>query len=218
MCFVFVLQTEAPLLIRPLLEDMTRSELHAVMTGGFATIAGTVLAAFISFGVSYTDTATSAAAATAAAATTTTTTTYYLLLITITTTAATATTTAATTTANGHHHCHYPSPTQLQRPPPSLLMPPQLQLMPLQPQHHCCCWHCHCHHFTTTAKLCQMLSWWTQNSLHSINFWDIVTKMVPLCSVYQAPSYESNFTLLAPFSRELAYFSLLFILGMVCTE
>lgn len=34
------LQTEAPLLIRPLLPKMTKSELHAVMTGGFATIAG----------------------------------------------------------------------------------------------------------------------------------------------------------------------------------
>ena len=31
---------------------MTLSEIHAVMTGGFATISGTVLGAFISFGVS----------------------------------------------------------------------------------------------------------------------------------------------------------------------
>ena len=31
---------------------MTRSELHAVMTGGFATIAGSVLGAYISFGIS----------------------------------------------------------------------------------------------------------------------------------------------------------------------
>ena len=30
---------------------MTKSELHAVLTGGFATVAGSVLAAFISFGV-----------------------------------------------------------------------------------------------------------------------------------------------------------------------
>lgn len=30
---------------------MTKSELHAIMTGGFATIAGSVLAAYISFGV-----------------------------------------------------------------------------------------------------------------------------------------------------------------------
>ena len=44
-------QTEAPLLIRPYLADMTLSEIHTVMTGGFATIAGTVLGAFISFGV-----------------------------------------------------------------------------------------------------------------------------------------------------------------------
>ena len=38
-------------MIQPFLKDMTRSELHAVMTGGFATIAGGVLAAYISFGV-----------------------------------------------------------------------------------------------------------------------------------------------------------------------
>ncbi|EGV93666.1 Sodium/nucleoside cotransporter 2 [Cricetulus griseus] len=44
-------KTEAPLLIRPYLADMTLSEIHAVMTGGFATIAGTVLGAFISFGI-----------------------------------------------------------------------------------------------------------------------------------------------------------------------
>lgn len=45
-------QTEAPLLIRPYLADMTRSEIHAVMTGGFSTIAGSVMGAYISFGVS----------------------------------------------------------------------------------------------------------------------------------------------------------------------
>ncbi|ESO84568.1 hypothetical protein LOTGIDRAFT_132040, partial [Lottia gigantea] len=48
---IFVGQTEAPILIRPFLELMTKSELHAVMTGGFATIAGGVMAAYISFGV-----------------------------------------------------------------------------------------------------------------------------------------------------------------------
>jgi len=48
---IFVGMTEAPLLIRPFLPKMTRSELHAVMTGGFATIAGGVLAIYISFGV-----------------------------------------------------------------------------------------------------------------------------------------------------------------------
>ena len=40
---VFVGMVEAPLLIRPYLKDMTRSELFAVMTCGMATIAGTVL-------------------------------------------------------------------------------------------------------------------------------------------------------------------------------
>ncbi|XP_016041123.1 sodium/nucleoside cotransporter 2 [Erinaceus europaeus] len=48
---IFVGMTEAPLLIRPYLADLTFSEIHAVMTGGFATISGTVLGAFISFGV-----------------------------------------------------------------------------------------------------------------------------------------------------------------------
>ncbi|MCL4146140.1 UNVERIFIED_CONTAM: hypothetical protein GTU68_054032 [Idotea baltica] len=48
---IFLGQSEAPLLIKPFLSKMTKSELHAVMTGGFATIAGSVLAAYISFGV-----------------------------------------------------------------------------------------------------------------------------------------------------------------------
>jgi len=43
---IFVGQTEAPLVIRPYLEKMTRSELLAVMTGGMATIAGGVMAAY----------------------------------------------------------------------------------------------------------------------------------------------------------------------------
>ena len=34
------MQTEAPLIIKPFLPVMTKSELHAVMVGGFATIAG----------------------------------------------------------------------------------------------------------------------------------------------------------------------------------
>ncbi|KAG0723856.1 Sodium/nucleoside cotransporter 2 [Chionoecetes opilio] len=48
---IFLGMTEAPLLIKPYIPDMTKSELHAVLTGGFATIAGSVLAAYISFGV-----------------------------------------------------------------------------------------------------------------------------------------------------------------------
>ena len=39
-------------MVRPFLEHVTKSELHAIMTGGFATIAGGVLAAYIEFGVS----------------------------------------------------------------------------------------------------------------------------------------------------------------------
>ncbi|MCP4200783.1 MAG: NupC/NupG family nucleoside CNT transporter [bacterium] len=48
---IFVGQTEAPLLIRPFLEAMTKSELLTIMVGGFATIAGGVLAGYIAFGV-----------------------------------------------------------------------------------------------------------------------------------------------------------------------
>jgi concentrative nucleoside transporter, CNT family len=48
---IFVGQTEAPLLIRPYVDTMTKSELMAVMTGGFATIAGGVLAAYVGMGV-----------------------------------------------------------------------------------------------------------------------------------------------------------------------
>ena len=44
---IFIGQTEAPLLIRPYLDKMTESELMAVMTGGFATVAGGVMAAYI---------------------------------------------------------------------------------------------------------------------------------------------------------------------------
>ncbi len=44
---IFLGQTEAPLCIRPYLAGMTRSQLMAVMTGGFATIAGSVMAAFV---------------------------------------------------------------------------------------------------------------------------------------------------------------------------
>lgn len=44
---VFVGQTEAPLCVKPYLGRMTRSQLNLVMTGGFATIAGSVLAAYV---------------------------------------------------------------------------------------------------------------------------------------------------------------------------
>jgi len=44
---IFVGQTEAPLLVRPFIANMTKSELMAVMTGGFATAAGGVLALYV---------------------------------------------------------------------------------------------------------------------------------------------------------------------------
>ncbi len=46
---IFVGQTESPLMIKAYLENMTRSEILLVMTGGMATMAGGVLAAYISF-------------------------------------------------------------------------------------------------------------------------------------------------------------------------
>ena len=44
---IFVGQTEAPLLVRPYLATMTRSELGAIMTVGFATVAGGVFAIYV---------------------------------------------------------------------------------------------------------------------------------------------------------------------------
>ncbi|MFZ5551716.1 MAG: NupC/NupG family nucleoside CNT transporter [Bacteroidota bacterium] len=46
---IFLGQTEAPLLIKPYLGQMTRSEIMCLMTGGMATIAGGVLAAYVGF-------------------------------------------------------------------------------------------------------------------------------------------------------------------------
>ena len=44
---IFVGQTEAPLVIKPFISKMTKSELTAIMTGGFATVAGGVMAAYV---------------------------------------------------------------------------------------------------------------------------------------------------------------------------
>ena len=46
---VFLGQTEAPLLVKPFIRKMTKSELLCLMTGGMATIAGSVLGAYVSF-------------------------------------------------------------------------------------------------------------------------------------------------------------------------
>lgn len=46
---IFLGQTEAPLLVKPFISKMTRSELMCLMTGGMATIAGGVLAGFVTF-------------------------------------------------------------------------------------------------------------------------------------------------------------------------
>jgi concentrative nucleoside transporter, CNT family len=50
---IFVGQTEAPLLVKPFVRTMTQSELHAVMTGGFATVAGGVMAAYVGMLVAF---------------------------------------------------------------------------------------------------------------------------------------------------------------------
>jgi len=48
---IFVGQTEAPLVIRPFISKMTKSELFAVMTGGLASVAGSVLVGYALLGV-----------------------------------------------------------------------------------------------------------------------------------------------------------------------
>jgi len=48
---VFVGQTEAPLIVKPYINKMTNSELMALMSGGFATIAGGVLIAYAGMGI-----------------------------------------------------------------------------------------------------------------------------------------------------------------------
>lgn len=48
---IFAGQTEAPLVIRPYITKMTNSELMALMTGGMATVAGGVLAAYVGMGI-----------------------------------------------------------------------------------------------------------------------------------------------------------------------
>ena len=48
---IFMGQTEAPLTIRPFLPKMTRSELMTVMTAGMAHVSGSIMAAYIAFGI-----------------------------------------------------------------------------------------------------------------------------------------------------------------------
>ena len=50
---IFLGQTEAPLLVKPFIGTMTKSEMHCVMVGGFGTVAGGVLAAYVGFLVAY---------------------------------------------------------------------------------------------------------------------------------------------------------------------
>ncbi|MBJ12696.1 MAG: NupC/NupG family nucleoside CNT transporter [Candidatus Marinimicrobia bacterium] len=46
---IFVGQTEAPLVVRPYISKMTKSELMVIMVGGFATVAGGVLAMYVTW-------------------------------------------------------------------------------------------------------------------------------------------------------------------------
>ena len=46
---IFVGQTEAPILIKPFIASMTKSELMAIMVGGYATVAGSVMALYVSW-------------------------------------------------------------------------------------------------------------------------------------------------------------------------
>src|SRR2546425_13358646 len=48
---IFMGQTEAPLTIRPFLPRMTLSELMTVMTAGMAHVSGSIMAAYIAFGI-----------------------------------------------------------------------------------------------------------------------------------------------------------------------
>lgn len=49
---IFLSQNEAPLIIKPYISKMTKSELFAVMVGGMATVAGSVMAGYVAMGVS----------------------------------------------------------------------------------------------------------------------------------------------------------------------
>lgn len=51
--FWSILQSEAPLLVRPYLPTVTKSELHAIMTCGFSSISGAFMAMFIKAGVRF---------------------------------------------------------------------------------------------------------------------------------------------------------------------
>ena len=48
---IFVGLTEAPLLIKPYLSTMTRSELFSMMVAGFASIAGSVMGVYLAMGI-----------------------------------------------------------------------------------------------------------------------------------------------------------------------
>ena len=62
-------------------------------------------------------------------------------------------------------------------------------------------------------KVCPLLLWWTKLWLYSTNTWDTVTKVEPLCSLYQALSHEPNITFPAWFLPMLVYLSMSFAIS-----
>jgi len=48
---IFVGQTEAPLVVRPYIAKMTQSELFAIMVGGLASVAGSIMAGYAGLGI-----------------------------------------------------------------------------------------------------------------------------------------------------------------------
>ena len=61
--------------------------------------------------------------------------------------------------------------------------------------------------FVSLSKVCQML-WWMKNSPHCINIRGVVTTVVPMYSIFQAPSHEPKFSLLASFLPKPAYLNM----------
>ncbi len=64
--------------------------------------------------------------------------------------------------------------------------------------------------------ICEMKPSWTKHLAYFNTIWDIVTKVVPSCSLYLGPSCPPNLTFLLWFSSRLAYFSILFSFVMTC--
>ena len=62
------------------------------------------------------------------------------------------------------------------------------------------------------SKISELLPWWRKSLPHYTKSWDIVSKVVPLFSIYKVLSFEPNHTLLATDLTKLAYLNMLFML------